>query len=131
MVYTSVRAYSSNTPYPGGFCLGGYVVNMLVATIPEKLDAGVPFYGTPATESLRGKVKGPLLIHFAELDSRVNASWPDYESVLKTNNVPYEAFVYPGVNHGFHNDSTERYDEATAELAWKRTLDFFKKQLNG
>ncbi len=114
-----------------GFCFGGYVVNMLAATIPEELDAGVPFYGTPAAESLRGKVKGPLLIHFAELDNRVNASWPDYESVLKANNVPYEAFVYPGVNHGFHNDSTGRYDEATAELAWKRTLDFFKKQLNG
>ncbi len=112
-----------------GFCFGGYIVNMLAATIPEDLNAGVPFYGTPAAEALRPQVKGPLLMHFAELDKRVNATWPDYEALLKANNVPYEAFIYPDVNHGFHNDSTGRYNKVAAELAWNRTLDFFKKQL--
>ncbi|EKO3414358.1 dienelactone hydrolase family protein [Vibrio fluvialis] len=113
-----------------GFCFGGYVVNMLAATIPDKLDAGVPFYGTPAAESLRNNVKGPLLIHFAELDQRVNASWPDYEKVLQANKVPYEAIVYPGVNHGFHNDSTARYNEEAAESAWGKTLIFFDSHLS-
>ncbi|ELV8684235.1 dienelactone hydrolase family protein [Vibrio fluvialis] len=113
-----------------GFCFGGYVVNMLAATIPDKLNAGVPFYGTPAAESLRNNVKGPLLIHFAELDQRVNATWPDYEKVLQTNKVPYEAIVYPGVNHGFHNDSTARYNEEAAESAWGKTLIFFDSHLS-
>ncbi|KQH91119.1 dienelactone hydrolase family protein [Vibrio fluvialis] len=113
-----------------GFCFGGYVVNMLAATIPDKLDAGVPFYGTPAAESLRNNVKGPLLIHFAELDQRVNASWPDYEKVLQANKVPYDAIVYPGVNHGFHNDSTARYNEEAAESAWGKTLIFFDSHLS-
>ncbi|MCG6379838.1 dienelactone hydrolase family protein [Vibrio fluvialis] len=113
-----------------GFCFGGYVVNMLAATIPDKLDAGVPFYGTPAAESLRNNVKGPLLIHFAELDQRVNASWPYYEKVLQANKVPYEAIVYPGVNHGFHNDSTARYNEEAAESAWGKTLIFFDSHLS-
>ncbi len=112
-----------------GFCFGGYIVNMLAAVIPGELAAGVPFYGTPAAESLRNNVKGPLLLHFAELDKRVNATWPDYEALLKANKVPYEAFVYPGVNHGFHNDSTGRYNKAAAELAWSRTLAFFKNHL--
>ncbi|EKO3952422.1 dienelactone hydrolase family protein [Vibrio fluvialis] len=113
-----------------GFCFGGYVVNMLAATIPDKLDAGVSFYGTPAAESLRNNVKGPLLIHFAELDQRVNATWPDYEKVLQANKVPYEAIVYPGVNHGFHNDSTARYNEEAAESAWGKTLIFFDTHLS-
>lgn len=113
-----------------GFCFGGYVVNMLAATIPDKLDAGVPFYDTPAAESLRNNVKGPLLIHFAELDQRVNASWSDYEKVLQANKVPYEAIVYPGVNHGFHNDSTARYNEEAAESAWGKTLIFFDSHLS-
>ncbi|MBY8316140.1 dienelactone hydrolase family protein [Vibrio fluvialis] len=113
-----------------GFCFGGYVVNMLAATIPDKLDAGVPFYGTPAAESLSNNVKGPLLIHFAELDQRVNATWPDYEKVLQANKVPYEAIVYPGVNHGFHNDSTARYNEEAAESAWGKTLIFFDSHLS-
>lgn len=112
-----------------GFCFGGYVVNMLAATLPDELDAGVPFYGTPAAESLRGEVKGPLLVQFAELDKRVNSTWADYEKVLMENEVPYEAHIYPGVNHGFHNDSTGRYNEQAAELAWERTLIFFDKHL--
>ncbi|MEH0666127.1 dienelactone hydrolase family protein [Vibrio scophthalmi] len=112
-----------------GFCFGGYIVNMLAATIPEQLDAGVPFYGTPAAESLIPKVKGPLMIQFAGLDERVNATWPEYEKALKANGANYQAYVYEGVNHGFHNDSTGRYAEKEAELAWQRTLEFFEQHL--
>lgn len=113
-----------------GFCFGGYIVNMLAASLPQTLDAGVPFYGTPAAESLVPKVKGPLMLHFASLDDRVNKTWPGYERVLKENHAQYQAFVYEGVNHGFHNDSTARYAEKEAELAWQRTLDFFNKHLH-
>ncbi|WIO73985.1 dienelactone hydrolase family protein [Porticoccaceae bacterium LTM1] len=112
-----------------GFCFGGYIVNMLAATIPDQLDAGVPFYGTPAAEELRKKVKGPLMLQFAGNDQRVNATWPDYEKVLKENSVEYIDHWYKDVNHGFHNDSTGRYSEKEAELAWTRTLDFFRKYL--
>ncbi|GGX49838.1 dienelactone hydrolase family protein [Saccharospirillum salsuginis] len=112
-----------------GFCFGGYVVNMLAASIPDAVDAGAPFYGTPPAESIRDRVRAPLLLHFAELDNRVNASWPEYESTLKANGVPYTAHVYQDTNHGFHNDSTARYDEAAAELAWERTIAFFKEKL--
>lgn len=112
-----------------GFCFGGYIVNMLAATIPDQLNASVPFYGTPPAEPIRARVKGPLMLHFAELDKRVNDTWPDYEKVLKSNHVPYRAYLYPDVNHGFHNDSTARYNEEAAELAWERTLTFFAEQL--
>ncbi|CAM3885553.1 Carboxymethylenebutenolidase [Vibrio aerogenes CECT 7868] len=114
-----------------GFCFGGYIVNMLAATMPKVLNAAVPFYGTPAASSLRTAVKGPLLIHFAELDKRVNATWPDYEQQLKSNQADYVAHIYKQVNHGFHNDSTGRYNEPAAELAWQRTLDFFDSHLSG
>ena len=112
-----------------GFCFGGYIVNMLAATIPDTLDAGVPFYGTPAASEIRGNIEGPLLIQLAELDKRVNATWPDYEADLKANNVDYVMYMYPNANHGFHNDSTGRYDPENAELAWQRTVEFFKKNL--
>lgn len=112
-----------------GFCYGGYIVNMLVASIPESIDAGVPFYGTPAAKVLRKNITAPLLIHLAELDTRVNATWPEYEADLNMNKNVYTMHMYPGVNHGFHNDSTGRYNEENAELAWKRTIDFFKIQL--
>lgn len=112
-----------------GFCFGGYIVNMLCATIPEKLDAGVPFYGTPAAAEIRNNIRGPLLIQLAELDKRVNATWPEYEADLQANKVDFTMHMYPGANHGFHNDSTARYDEVNAELAWQRTLDFFRAQL--
>ena len=112
-----------------GFCFGGYIVNMLAAVIPDQLDAGVPFYGTPAAQDLRKNVKGPLLIHFAGIDKRVNATWPEYEKELKEIGAEYTAHIYEGVNHGFHNDSTGRYAEKEAELAWSRTLEFFSKQL--
>ncbi|WP_087024814.1 dienelactone hydrolase family protein [Thaumasiovibrio subtropicus] len=112
-----------------GFCFGGYIVNMLAAAMPNTLDAGVPFYGTPAAESLRDKVKGPLMLQFASLDKRVNATWPEYEAVLKAQNADYIAHMYDGVNHGFHNDSTGRYAPAEAELAWQRTIAFFQQHL--
>ena len=112
-----------------GFCFGGYVVNMLAAAIPNELNAGVPFYGTPAAEEIRENIKAPMLIQLAELDKRVNASWPGYEKDLKEAGVDYTMHMYPKANHGFHNDSTGRYDEEQAGLAWKRTVDFFKKHL--
>ena len=112
-----------------GFCFGGYITNMLAAALPEVVNAGVPFYGTPAKDPIVGNIKGPLMLQFAELDKRVNKSWPAYEALLKKMNVDYQAFVYPGVNHGFHNDSTGRYNEAAAELAWSRTLSFFGEHL--
>ena len=112
-----------------GFCFGGYIVNMLAATIPDELAAGVPFYGTPAATELRSRVKGPLMLQFAALDQRINDTWAEYEAQLKANKADYVAYLYPNVNHGFHNDSTARYDEPTAELAWARTLDFFGKHL--
>lgn len=112
-----------------GFCFGGYISNMLVAALPDVIDAAVPFYGTPGPAELIPNIKSPIMLQFGELDKRVNATWPDYEKALKANNVDYQAFVYEGVNHGFHNDSTARYDEASAELAWSRTIEFFKKHL--
>lgn len=112
-----------------GFCFGGYISNFLAAKIPDIINAAVPFYGTPAAENLVSQVKGPILLNFAENDSRVNASWPAYESTLKANGVDYEAHIYPGTQHGFHNDSTSRYDPKAAELAWSRTVDFFNTHL--
>ena len=111
-----------------GFCFGGYISNMLAAELPEVINAAAPFYGTPARASIE-QIQAPLMLHFAELDKRVNATWPDYERTLQANNIDYQAFVYPQVNHGFHNDSTGRYHEASAELAWSRTLDFFTEHL--
>ena len=113
-----------------GFCFGGYVSNMLAAAKPELIDAAVPFYGTPARPEIRSQIKAPLMLQFGELDKRVNATWPDYEKELKANKVDYQAFIYEGANHGFHNDSTGRYDEKNAELAWSRSIEFFKKHLS-
>lgn len=111
-----------------GFCFGGWISNMMAVRMPE-LGAAVPFYGgQPAAEEVPG-IKAPLLLHFAGLDTRVNEGWPAYEKALKENNKPYTAHIYPEVNHGFHNDSTPRYDKAAAELAWQRTVDFFKEKL--
>ncbi len=112
-----------------GFCFGGYIVNMLAAVMPEELDAGVPFYGTPAAEPLRANVTGPLLVQLAELDKRVNATWPEYQQVLEENDADFVMHMYAEANHGFHNDSTSRYDEDAAELAWSRTIAFFNEHL--
>jgi carboxymethylenebutenolidase len=112
-----------------GFCFGGYVSNMLAAAAPELIDAAVPFYGTPAKGDLVKNVKAPIMLQFAENDKRVNATWPDYEAALKANNVNYTAHFYPNTQHGFHNDSTSRYNPKPAELAWSRTVEFFKQHL--
>jgi carboxymethylenebutenolidase len=112
-----------------GFCFGGYIVNMLAAVTPDVLDAGVPFYGTPAARELRKNIKAPLLIHLAELDTRINETWPEYEADLKAAGVNYTTHKYLNCNHGFHNDSTGRYDEKNAQLAWERTVTFFKQHL--
>ena len=112
-----------------GFCFGGYVSNTLAWRLPEMIKAAVPYYGgQPPAEEVK-KIKGALLIHYAELDTRVNAGWPAYEAALKEAGVSYEAHVYPGVNHGFHNDTTPRYDDGAAKLSWERTLAFFKAKL--
>jgi carboxymethylenebutenolidase len=112
-----------------GFCFGGLVTNLLAARLPELVDAGVPYYGGQPTAEEAARIKAPLLLQFAELDTRVNAGWPAYEQALKAAGVSYEAHVYPGVNHGFHNDTTPRYDPAAADLSWQRTLTFFRLQL--
>jgi len=112
-----------------GFCYGGGVVNELAVRVPN-LAAAVPFYGRqPAAEDVP-KINAPLLIHYGGLDERVNAGWPDYEAALKANNKTYTMHMYEGANHGFHNDTTPRYDEAAAKLAWQRTLDFFAANLS-
>ncbi len=111
-----------------GFCYGGGVVNALAVAYPE-LAAGVPFYGRQPDAADVADIKAPMLIQNAELDERINAGWPAYEEALKANGKTYEAHMYPGVNHGFHNDTTPRYDEAAAKLAEQRTIDFFKKHL--
>jgi carboxymethylenebutenolidase len=111
-----------------GFCYGGAVSNMLAVRIPN-LAAAVPFYGgQPAAEDVP-KINAPLLLHYASNDERVNAGWPAYEAALKANGKKYTAYIYENTQHGFHNDTTPRYDEAAAKLAWQRTLDFFKEHL--
>jgi carboxymethylenebutenolidase len=112
-----------------GFCFGGYIVNMLAAVIPDTVSAGVPFYGTPAARELRKNIKAPLLVQLAELDQRVNDTWPEYEADLKAAKANFTMQMYPKCNHGFHNDSTGRYDEKNAQLAWERTVAFFKQHL--
>ncbi len=111
-----------------GFCYGGGVSNAAAVAYPE-LDAAVPFYGRQARPADVTKINAPLLLHFAEKDDNVNATWPAYEAALKAAGKTYEAYVYPGTNHGFHNDSTPRYDEAAATLAWDRTLAWFRRYL--
>lgn len=111
-----------------GFCYGGGISNMLATRMPD-LGGAVPFYGgQPPAEDV-AKIKAPLLIHYAENDQRINAGWPAYENALKAANVKYQAFIYPGTQHGFNNDTTPRYDEAAAKLAWQRTVDFFNQNL--
>ena len=111
-----------------GFCYGGGVSNAAAVAYPE-LAAAVPFYGRQAKPEDVTRIKAPLLLHFAETDANVNATWPAYEAALKAAGKTYEAHVYPGTGHGFHNDSTPRYDEAAAKLAWERTLAWFRKHL--
>ena len=112
-----------------GFCFGGGIVNMLAVRLDSDLSAGVAFYGAQPSAEDATKIKAPMLLQYAGLDTRITGGWPAYEDALKKNHVQYEAYIYEGANHGFHNDTTPRYDEAAAKLAWKRTLDFFAKHL--
>jgi carboxymethylenebutenolidase len=111
-----------------GFCYGGGIANFLATRIPD-LAAAVPFYGGQPTAEEAAKIKAPLLLHFAGADERINAGWPAYEAALKAAGVNYEAHIYPGVQHGFNNDTTPRFDEAAARLAWERTINFFNARL--
>ncbi len=113
-----------------GFCFGGGIANMMAVRIPE-LSAAVPFYGAQPDKELVPQIKAPLLLHYAGLDTRLTDGWPAYEAALRENKKEYTAYIYPGVNHGFHNNTTPRYDKAAAELAWSRTIDFFNAKLGG
>jgi carboxymethylenebutenolidase len=112
-----------------GFCYGGGVVNQLAVSMGADLNAGVPFYGQPPKDEDVAKIKTPLLVQHGELDTRLAATWPAYDAALTAAKVTHEGYVYPKANHGFHNDTTPRYDEAAAKLAWERTLGWFNKYL--
>ncbi len=112
-----------------GFCFGGGVANTLAVRLGSDLAAAVPFYGGQPPAADVARIKAAMLIHYAGLDTRVNAGWPAFEEALKANHVNYQEFVYENANHGFHNDTTPRYDKAAATLAWQRTLDHFNKYL--
>ena len=111
-----------------GFCFGGDMVNMLAVREPG-LAAAVPFYGAQPNAEDTAKIKAPMLIHYAGVDERVDAGWPAFEAALKASGVKYQMYMYANANHGFHNDTTPRYDEAAAKLAWSRTIAFFNEHL--
>ena len=113
-----------------GFCFGGWISNMMAVRLPG-LGAAVPYYGRQPEAEDAKKIKAPLLLQYGELDTRVNAGWPAFEAILKENNIEYQAYMYPGVNHGFHNNTTPRYDKEAAQLSWERTIAFFDKHLRG
>ncbi|MBM3600981.1 MAG: dienelactone hydrolase family protein [Alphaproteobacteria bacterium] len=127
--YLKAHSLSSGKLGVTGFCWGGGTTNFLAATLGADMHAGVPFYGPAADTASVPNIKSPLLVQYAENDERINAMWPAYEAALKAAKVPYEMHVYPGTQHGFHNNSTPRYHEASAKLAWDRTIAFFKKHL--
>lgn len=112
-----------------GFCYGGGVANSMAVRLPD-LAAAVPFYGAQPPAADVPKIHAPLLLHYASLDTRITGGWPAYEEALKANHKKYQAYIYEHANHGFHNDTTPRYDKTAAELAWKRTIDFFKEYLS-
>ena len=127
--YLQGHALSNGKLGATGFCWGGGMVNNLAVAIGADLGAGVPFYGAAPAAADAAKIKAPLLIQYAATDERINAMWPDYEAALKASKVSYEMHMYEGTQHGFHNNSTPRYNEAAANLAWDRTVAFFKKHL--
>ena len=112
-----------------GFCFGGWISNMMAVKVPE-LKAAVPFYGGQPSADMVPQIEAPLLLHFGELDTRVNEGWPAYEAALTKYQKEYTAYIYSQSNHGFHNDTTPRYHQEAAELAWTRTIDFFREKLN-
>ncbi|PWJ59469.1 carboxymethylenebutenolidase [Dyadobacter jejuensis] len=113
-----------------GFCFGGWIANMMAVNLPE-LSAAVPFYGGQPSAEETAQIQAPLMLQYAGLDKRVNEGWPAYEAALKANGIEHTAYFYDNVNHGFHNNTTPRYDEAAATLAWQRSIDFFKEKLKG
>lgn len=127
--YLKAHALSSGKLGATGFCWGGAATNHLAVVLGADLNAGVPFYGRAPDTAEVSKIRAAMLLHFAENDERVNATWPGYEAALKANAARYEAYFYAGTRHGFHNNSTPRYDETAAKLAWDRTVAFFSKQL--
>ncbi len=128
--FETLKSHKDSTGKVGvvGFCYGGGICNAMAVRFAD-LAAAVPFYGRQPKAEDVAKIRAPLLLHYAGLDSRINAGWPDYEAALKANSKNYTAHIYPDVNHGFHNDTTPRYDEAAAELAWERTIAFFNENL--
>jgi len=126
-----VKGHAQSTGRLGsvGFCFGGGVVNTLAVRLGDALTAGVPFYGAQPPAADVAKIKAHMLIHYAGMDERIDAGWPAYEAALKANKVDYQAFIYQGAQHGFNNDTTPRFDEASAKLAWQRTTDWFNKFL--
>ncbi len=111
-----------------GFCFGGWISNMMAVKVPD-LGAAVPFYGRQPSADMVPDIQAPLQLHYGELDKRVNEGWPAFEEALKANGKEYQAYMYEGANHGFHNDTTPRYDEEDAKLAWERTVEFFTEKL--
>ncbi len=128
--YEYLKSHKNCNGYVGvvGFCFGGWISNMMAVKIPD-LPAAVPYYGGQPTAVEAEKISSPIMLHFAGLDTRINEGWPAYEAILKKNSVEYTAYFYEGVNHGFHNNTTPRYDEKSALLSWTRTIDFFKEKL--
>ena len=126
-----LKTHSLSTGKVGvtGFCWGGSTVNFLAVTLGADMQAGAPFYGAAAETAGVPKIKAPLLIHFAETDPRINEMWPAFEAALKAAGLTYQAYIYPGTQHGFHNNSTPRYHEVSAKLAWERTVAFFRTNL--
>jgi len=128
-VWLKARADCTGKLGAVGFCAGGSTVNKLAVRLGVDLAAGAPFYGGQPSAEDTAKIKAPLLIHYGSLDTRINDGWPPFEAALKANGATYTMHMYDGANHGFHNDTTPRYDEAAAKLAWQRTLDHFNKYL--
>jgi carboxymethylenebutenolidase len=128
-MYLKSHALSTSKLGATGFCWGGGTTNFLAVALGDDLDAAAPFYGRAAATEDVGKITAPLLIHYAEDDPRVNAMRADYEAALRANNADYQMYTYPGTRHGFHNNSTPRFNEEAADLAWSRTIAFFKKHL--
>jgi len=127
--YLKAHALSSGKLGVTGFCWGGGTTNFLATALGADMKAGVPFYGAAPETAAVAAIKTPLLVQYAENDERIDAMWPAYEAALKAAGVPYEMYIYPGTQHGFHNNSTPRYNEAQAKIAWDRTIAFFKKNL--
>lgn len=127
--FLKTHALSTRKLGATGFCYGGGIVNYLAATLGADLQAGAPYYGVAADTASVSHIKAPLLCHLAEKDERINATYPAFEAALKAAGVDYQVHVYPGMQHGFHNNSTPRYDEAAAKLSWERTLAHFRKHL--